>query len=178
MKVLGAILAVLLVLSPMIAFSLLFNWLRRSAKKLHPREDGGTLEFHVAPGMRILMNLVLSALAAFTVLVLAAGLSQGGDAWYAAFFPIGGLLAILLAKPRAVVLEQHGIRQHRWIRGDREIAWKDIAWMRRGVNSGATYVKSRHGGRPVSFSPLLVGQSRFESEVRKHASDRDEVDEE
>ena len=40
--------------------------------------------------------------------------------------------------------------------------------MRRGRNTGTTYVKSRNGGRPVSFSPLLVGQSRFEREVRKH----------
>ncbi len=173
MKVLDTILAVLLGLSPIIAFTLLFNWLRRSAKRLHPREDGNTLEFFVAPGMRILINLVLLSLGAFTILVL----SLGGDGWYAGFLPLGVLLAILLLKPRAVVVEQHGIRQHRWIRGDREIAWNDIAWMRRGVNSGTTYVKSKQGGRPVLFSPLLAGQSRFEREVRSHAPTCDEIDE-
>jgi hypothetical protein len=178
MGFLGTIFALLLGFSPIIAFMLLFNWLRRSAKKLHPREDGAALEFFLAPGMCILVNLVLFSLGAFTTLVLMAGLSQGGDGWYAAFFPLGVFLAILLVKPRAVVVDQHGIRQHRWIRGDREIAWNEIAWMKRGVNSGTTYVKSKNGGRPVWFSPLLVGQSRFESEVRKHAPSCDNLDEE
>jgi hypothetical protein len=88
---------------------------------------------------------------------------------YAALIPISVLVAILLAEPRTVLINDEGIRQHRWLRGDRVIPWNEIAWMRRGRNTGTTYVKSRNGGRPVSFSPLLIGQSRFEREVRRHA---------
>ena len=88
---------------------------------------------------------------------------------YAALIPVSVLVAILLAEPRTVLINHEGIRQHRWLRRDRVIAWNEIAWMRRGRNTGTIYVKSRNGGRPVSFSPPLVGQSRFEREVRKHA---------
>jgi hypothetical protein len=86
---------------------------------------------------------------------------------YAALFSLSVLVALLPAKPRAVILDHNGIRQSRWIRNDREIGWNDIAWVRRGQNTSTTYVKSKEGGRPISFSPLLVGQSRFEREVRK-----------
>src|SRR5580692_7649117 len=95
--------------------------------------------------------------------------SQGGGI-VCALIPVSVLVAILLAEPRTVLIDHDGIRQHRWLRGDRVISWNEIAWMKRGRNTGTTYVKSRNGGRPVSFSPLLVGQSRFEREVRKHAS--------
>ncbi len=88
---------------------------------------------------------------------------------YAALIPLSVLAAILLAKPRSVLTDHEGIHRGRWLRQDRVIAWNEIAWMRRGRNTGTTYVKSRNGGRPMSFSPLLVGQSRFEREVRKHA---------
>jgi hypothetical protein len=121
--------------------------------------------------MRILLRLVISSLAAFSGLLLVTSLSRKGDGWYAVFFPLVVLLAMLLALPRPVCLNQDGIRQHRWLRRDREIAWNEIAWMRCGFNTGVTYVKSKNGGRLVSFSPLLVGQERFEHEIRAHAPD-------
>jgi hypothetical protein len=177
MKVLGTLLALLVGFSPLAFFMLLFNWLRRSAMTNHPRQEGSALEFFVAPGMRILLRLVIFLLVAFMILFLATFLLKGGDGWYAVFIPAAVLLAILLAIPRAVVVSSDGIRQHRWIRRDREIAWNEIAWMRRGFNTGVTYVKSKKGGRPVSFSPLLVGQLRFEHEVRAHAKECDYLSE-
>ncbi len=167
MKVVSTFLGLLVGSSPIILFMCLFSWLRRSAKKCQPRQAGAELEFFVAPGMRILLGLVLVGLVAFTVLVLAVSVHQGGG-WYGIFIPLSVLAALLIAKPRSVVLDHNGIRQQRWIRGDREVAWNQIAWVRRGRNTGATYVKSKSGGRPISFSPLLVGQSRFEREVRAH----------
>ena len=128
--------------------------------------------------MRRLLSLVLFLLVAFAVLWLVASLFRGGEDWYGMFIPLVVVVAILLAMPGTVIVSSGGIEQHRWIRSDRKIAWDEIAWMRRGVNTGTTYVKSKNGGRPVSFSPLLVGQSRFESEVRRHAPDRDDVDKE
>jgi hypothetical protein len=177
MKLLGTLLALLIGCSPIILFMLLFNWLRRSAKKLHPRQDGSALEFFVSPGMGILLRLVVFLLLAFTILVLVVSLSRGSDGWYGAFVPLAVLVAIFLATPR-VIVDPGGVRQRRWIRGDREIRWGEIAWMRRGFRTGATYVKSKNGGSPISFSPLLVGQSRFEDEVRANASGCDELGEE
>ena len=163
--ILGAILLRLLFVSP---FMLLFWWIRRSARKLRPREDGTSVEFCLAPRMLVLVEIVIVSLVAFTVLIVWETVRKG-EGLYAALIPLSVLVAILLAEPRTILINHEGIRQHRWLRGDRVIAWNEIAWMRRGRNTGSTYVKSRNGGRPVSFSPLLVGQSRFEREVRKHA---------
>jgi hypothetical protein len=167
MNVVSTFLGLLVGFSPIVLFMCLFGWLRRSATKHQPRQDGATLEFFLAPGMRILIGGVVTALVAFTLLVLGVSAHQGGG-WYGVFIPLAVLGTILLAKPRPVVLDHDSIRQERWIRGERKIAWNQVAWVRRGPNTGTTYVKSKNGGRPISFSPLLVGQSRFEREVRAH----------
>ena len=161
----GAILLRLLFVSP---FMLLFWWIRRSARKLGPREDGTSIEFSLAPRMLVLVEIVMVSLVAFTALTVWETVRKG-EGLYAALIPLSVLVAILLAEPRTVLINHEGIRQHLWLRGDRVIAWNEIGWMRRGRNTGTTYVKSRNGGRAISFSPLLVGQSRFEREVRKHA---------
>jgi hypothetical protein len=161
-------LSVLLGLSPVILLvwlAVFFSRLQASSNKQDPRQDGGALEFFLAPGMRILLSLVQFALLAFSVALVV--FAPAESSLYAALFPLSVLVVILLAKPRAVILDHNGIRQRRWIRNDREIAWNDRAWVRRGQNTSTTYVKSKEGGRPISFSPLLVGQSRFEPEVRK-----------
>ena len=163
--ILVAILLRILVVAP---FMLLFWWLRRSARNSRPREEGGTLVFPLNPRMHILIEIVILALLAFTGLVLVEAI-RGGEGSYAVLIPLAVLAAILLAEPKPVSTDQEGVHLRRWLRGDRVIAWNDIAWVRRGKNTGATYVKSRGGGRPISFSPLLNGQGRFESEVRKHA---------
>jgi len=147
---------------------LLFWWIRRSTKKLRPRENGAGVEFSLVPRMHVLIEIVIVSLVAFTALTVWETVRKG-EGRYAALIPLSVLAAILLAKPRTVWTDHEGIHQRRWLRGDRIIAWNEIAWMKRGRNTGTTYVKSRNGGRPVSFSPLLVGQSRFEREVREHA---------
>jgi hypothetical protein len=161
----GAVLLRFLFVSP---FMLLFWWIRRSAKKLRPHENGTSIEFSLAPRMHVLIEIVIVSLFAFTALTVFETV-RTGEGQYAALIPLLVLAAILLAKPSTVWTDREGIRQRRLLRGDRIIAWNEIAWMKRGRNTGPTYVKSRNGGRPVSFSPLLVGQSRFEREVRKHA---------
>jgi hypothetical protein len=160
----GAVLLRFLFVFP---FMLLFWWIRRSTKKLHPRENGASVNFSLAPRMHVLIEIVSVSLVAFTALTVWETVRKG-EGLYAALIPVSVLAAIFLAQPRTVSTDDQGIRQRRWFRGDRVIAWNEIAWMRRGRNTGTTYVKSRNGGRPVSFSPLLVGQSRFEREVRKH----------
>jgi len=166
-EIVGAVLLRALFVAP---FALLFWWLRKSAKNLRPREHDSAVEFFLAPRMRILVGVVLGLLVAFTVLILVE-ISRKGGSLYASLIPLCVLAAIILATPHAVMTDHNGIRQRRWLFGDRVIAWDEIAWMRRGRNTGATYVKSRNGGRPISFSPLLVGQARFEREVRARRRD-------
>jgi hypothetical protein len=161
----GAVLLRVLVISP---FMLLFWWIRHSTRRLRPRQNGSSVEFLLTPRMHVLIEIVTVSLVAFTALTVWETVRKG-EGLYAALIPVAVLVAILLAEPRTVLIDHEGIRQHRWLRGDRVISWNEIAWMKRGRNTGTTYVKSRNGGRPVSFSPLLVGQSRFEREVRKHA---------
>ena len=177
MEILRTVFALCVGFTPIVLFMFLFTWLRRSAKRLEPRERGGSLEFYVSPRMRILLWTVISLLTGFIILVSLVSLSKNGDGWYAIFIPMAVLCAIFAAMPRTVVVDHRGIRQQRWIRQDREISWENVAWMRRGINSGATYVKSANGGRPISFSPLLAGQRRFEREVRTHANKCDALDE-
>jgi hypothetical protein len=169
-------LGILLLISP-VGLAVSFYLIKRSARKQEPRQEGSALEFIPAPGMRLLLGLVLLLLTAFTVLVLVVAFFNG-EGWYAVFIPLSFLVAILIANPRPVALDHNGIRQKRWLRGDREIAWAEIGWMERGWRTGITYVRSKEGGRPISFSPLLVGQSRFEREVRARTggsrSDEDE----
>jgi len=163
----GAVLLRFLFVAP---FILLFWWIHRSTRKLHPQEHGGSIEFSLAPRMRVLVEIVVVLLVAFTGLTVFETV-RTGEGLYATLIPLSVLAAILLAKPRPVSTDSQGIHQPRWFRGDRVIGWDEIAWMRRGRNTGTTYVKSRNGGRPVSFSPLLIGQARFEREVRKHTPD-------
>lgn len=166
MKVIAEIAGTLLLRALFVApFALLFWWLRKSAKKLQPREEVSAVEFFLSPRMRILIGIVIGLLVAFTILILREIVRKGGSL-YAALIPLSVLAAIILATPHAVMTDHNGIRQQRWLLGDRVIAWDEIAWMKRGQSTGATYVKSRNGGRPISFSPLLVGQARFEREVR------------
>jgi hypothetical protein len=147
--------------------AIFFSRTERSSEMQEPRQEGSTLEFFPAPRMRILIGLIQFALLAFSAALVAS--VPAGSSLYAVLGPLSVLAAILVAKPRAVLLDDNGIRQKRWIRGECEIAWNEIAWLKRGRNTGTTYVKSKNGGRPISFSRLLVGQSRFEREVRAHA---------
>jgi hypothetical protein len=165
--VFGAVFMRFLIVSP---FMLLFWWLRQSARKARPRESGTSIDFFLAPRMKVLIEIVVVSLATFSALVALETLRKG-EGLYAALIPLSVLIAILLATPRSVSTDPEGVHQHRWFRKDRVIRWNEVAWVRRGRNTGATYVKSRNGGRPVSFSPLLIGQRSFERELRNYARD-------
>ena len=63
----GAVLLRFLFVSP---FMLLFWWIRRSAKKLRPHENGTSIEFSLAPRMHVLIEIVIVSLFAFTALTV------------------------------------------------------------------------------------------------------------
>jgi hypothetical protein len=108
-------------------FMLLFWWLRRSARNSRPREEDGALVFLLNRRMHILIEIVALALVAFTVLVLVQVRDREG--FYAALIPIAVLAAILLIEPKPVSTAPDGVHLHRWFRGDRVIAWHDVAWV-------------------------------------------------
>jgi hypothetical protein len=151
MKIIWPVVGMLVTLS-ILALPIAFWLIRRSALKQEPLTDGGALEFPITRGMRFLIDSVVIALIGFSVLILGTALIQG-EGWYAVFMPLAVLLAILMATPGAVVLDHAGIRQHRWLLGDKTIAWNEIAWMRHGWRTGAIYVKSKNGGAQLR-SPL------------------------
>ena len=164
---LRGLLGLLIGFSPIIFFMCLFSWLRRSANKQEPVLAGSALEFSVGRRIQFVLRAVLSLLIAFTVLAAVTAISKG-EGLYGAFIPLSVLVAMLLARPMPVILDQNGIRQQRWLRSDREMPWSNVGAMARGPNTGTIYVRGKAGGSPIRFSPLLIGQSRFEREVRAH----------
>jgi hypothetical protein len=151
----------------LLALPVAFWLIKRSAVTRKPLTNAGALEFALAPGMRYLLGSVIVGLTAFSVLIFVYGMING-EGWYGVFIPLAVLVALLIATPGTVVLDQDGIRQRRRLLGDRKIAWDEVAWMKRGWRTDTTYVKSKKGGRPISFPRVLIGRSVFEREVRKH----------
>ncbi len=103
-------------------------------------------------------------------LSLVAALSSGASL-LAVLIPLAVLVAMVLAIPHSVILDDGGIRQRRWLITDRQTPWAEIATVARGRNTGRIFVWSKTGGLAVVFSPLLVGQGRFEHEIRARAKD-------
>jgi hypothetical protein len=144
-----------------------YSSIKRAAHKEQPREEGATLEFFVTSRMRFLIRLVLVLLIGFTILV-AAALTNPGGSLLALLIPISVLFLILLAKPVAVMTNEQGIQQGRWLLSDKEIKWAEIGSIAYGTNTGTTYVLSKGGDRKIRFSAFLVGRSRFVREIRAH----------
>jgi hypothetical protein len=151
-----------------------FSSIKRSALRQQPREEGLVLEFFPAGAMQFLVRLTLVLLAAFTAFVFAYALVRKEDAGlYAPPIPMFVFVLIVLAKPVAVVIDQDGIRQGRWFRSDKQIAWNDVATVELGPKTGTTYVRSKNGGPKIRFASSLVGRARFLREIHAHARDAD-----
>lgn len=151
-------------------FPLLFWWLKRSARKQGPVEEGSRLEFRLASRMRWLVGTVVAALLVFTGMTAVVSFSRG-EGRFAPLIPLAVLLALVASIPRSITLDHDGIHQIRWFLGERTIAWRDVAWVKRGWRTGTTYVKSKDGGRPIPFYSLMVGQTRFVREVRRRVNE-------
>jgi uncharacterized Tic20 family protein len=155
----------------------LFSSIHRSTLRQEPQQNGLALEFVPARAMQFLVTFILVLLAVFTALITVSLVKEDGGL-YAPLIPMSVFVLILLAKPVTVVVDQEGIRQGRWLRSDRRIAWHDIASVEIGPNTGTTYVRSKDGGPKIRFSAHLVGRARFLREVRAHARDADIYSEE
>jgi len=113
--------------------------------------------------MRLLLGSVVVGLSALSVLISVYGIVKG-EGWYGVFIPLAVLVSIQMATPGTVILDHDGIRQRRWLLGDKKITWDEIAWMKRGWRTDTTYVKNkREGDRlcfPVSWSVDLFSSER------------------
>ena len=152
----------------LLVLPVVFWSIKRSAKKQEPLVNGTSLEFPLTRGMRFLIGFVLALLVAFTGLVLVVLKASGGSP-FAVLIPLAVLVAVVLAIPRAVVLDEDGIRQRRWPLADRQTAWADVASVSRGSNTGRIFVWSTDGTIAAVFAPQLVGQRRFKHEVMTRA---------
>ncbi|MGA9354703.1 MAG: hypothetical protein WBV46_13510 [Terriglobales bacterium] len=136
-----------------------------------PRENGDTIEFYVTSSMRLMVRVVLFCLLAFIALMAGAG-DRDLETVYALLIPFTVFGLILLVSPVPVIVDGNGIRQARWFLPEKEIAWKDVASVAYGQNTGTTYVRSRNGGPRMRFSVFLVGRKRFMHEIRAHAHEK------
>ncbi len=73
-------------------------------------------------------------------------------------------LAILLRLPGSIILDSTGIRQRFWQRRGKHVPWKDFASVVHVSEDGSTVVYGRFQS-PITFSPYLVDQTRFDREV-------------
>jgi hypothetical protein len=171
-ELLGTVLALSLWVGSYVCVRALFSTIKRSALRQEPRQNGAALEFFPVPRMQALVRLVLALLAAFGILILVAVRNQGGS-FYALLIPASVFLLICLVRPVSVVVDDHGIRQRRWLLRDKGIEWADVASVAYGTNTGTTYVLSKNGGAKIRFSIFLVGRTRFKREIRAHARGAD-----
>jgi hypothetical protein len=176
-------LATIFVLSLWIGFYVcvrtFFSFIRRSALREEPRQNGLALEFFPNTAMNFLVRLTLILLAGFTAFIFVYALRRKEvEGLYAPLIPLAVFVSILLATPVSVVVDRDGIRQRRWFRSDKQIAWDDVALVELGPKTGTAYVWSKNGGPKIRFSSSLVGLTRFLREVRGHARDADIYSEE
>ena len=82
-------------------------------------------------------------------------------------------LAILLALPGRVVIDSAGVKQRYWWRSEKCIPWSNFASVIHDRDDGSTIVYGKFES-PITFSPYLVDQSRFDREV-KAFSHTDEI---
>lgn len=167
MKALWVSLGMLIPISAL-GLPIVFSLIKRSARKEEPVTNGTALEFSLACGMKTLVRSVLLALAAFTVFVLVTVLSVGAS-FLAVLIPLSVLIAVSLAIPRPIVLDDAGIRQQRWLLPDRQTGWAEIATFSRGQNTGRMFVWTTAGRIAAVFSPQMVAEGRFEHEIRTRA---------
>ena len=151
-----------------IGLPIIFSLIKRSARKEEPVTAGTALEFSLGRGMAILVRAVLVLLAAFTIFILVTVLSNGGSL-LAVAIPMSVFASLFFAVPRAVILDDAGIRQRRWLLPNRQAGWDEIATLSRGQSTGRIFVWSATGKIAAIFSPQMVGLRRFEHEIRARA---------
>ena len=145
-----------------------FSLVKRSARRQSAVQNGSELVFPPCWQLRAVAQFIV---AGYGLVLFGLLLSRPspGDPWYLKpiLLSIFSALpvAILLALPGRVVIDPSGIRQRYWWRKERHIPWSDFASVIHERNDGSTIVYGKFE-TPIAFSPYLVDQSRFDSEVK------------
>jgi hypothetical protein len=150
------------------AFPIVFWAVRRSARKQEPLKKGSSLEFGIARGPKLLIGVVLLLLIAFTIFIFIASFNVG-EGIVAALIPIAVLIAIVMALPTAIVVDNTGVTQRRLLFADRHTSWTDISTVTADANRGRTIIWSNDGKIAAVFSWFLAGRREIEQEIRAHA---------
>lgn len=139
-----------------------FSFIRRSALREEPRQNGLALEFFPNTAMNFLVRLTLILLAGFTAFIFLYALRRKEvEGLYAPLIPLAVFVSILLATPVSAVVDRGGIRQRRWFRSDKQIAWGDVALVELGPKTGTAYVWSKNGGPKISVLLQPGGPGAF-----------------
>ena len=145
-----------------------FSLVKRSARRQSAVQNGSEIVFPLCWQMRVaaLFSLAGCGLIDFGLISTK---PISGDPWFlkpilVSIFAVLAL-AIPLALPGRVVIDPSGIRQRYWWRRERYVPWSDFASVIHDRNDGATIVYGKFE-TPIVFSPYLVEQARFDSEVK------------
>ena len=146
----------------------MFRLLKLAAKKRNPIQRGARLEFRLFSVTRGLIVLALVINVFFTLLTLEAVVSVPDDPFYLPLIFFVIFIGVLLASPAPIFLDESGMRQHYWWRRDKFIPWNDVVEAVHEPETDRTVVRGKWG-TCISFSPLLIGQDRFEREILAHS---------
>jgi hypothetical protein len=143
--------------------------LRRSARDQSSVRNGAEIVFPLCWQMKTVTGLILLGCGFLLFAVITQGRRVPGDPWCVVVIPffilVPLLLAIMLLLPGQVVIDSMGIRQRRWWRRENSIPWNDVSSVVRSRDDGSTIVYGKFES-PITFSPYLVDQPRFDTEVR------------
>ncbi len=153
-----------------------FALVKRSARRQSAVQNGSEIVF---PSCWQIKAVALFIVAGYGLILfgLLSSRSNPGDPWYLRPILISILsalpAAILLALPGRVVIDSAGVRQRYWWRREKHIPWSDFASVIHDRNDGSTIVYGKFHS-PITFSPYLVDQFRFDAEVKAY-SQTDEI---
>jgi hypothetical protein len=145
-----------------------FSLVKRSARRQSAVQNGSEIVFPLCWQMRAAVLFILAG-CGLLLFVSINSRTSPGDPWYLKSIPVsivGALpVAILLALPGRVAIDSSGIRQRYWWRPEKRIPWSNFASVIHDRNDGSTIVYGKFES-PITFSPYLVDQSRFDREVK------------
>ena len=141
---------------------------KRSARRQSALQNGTEIIFPLCWQMRAAVLFILAG-CGFLLFGLISSRPNPGDPWYIKpiLVSIVGALpvVILFLQPGRVVVDSIGVRQRYWWGKEKRIPWSDFASVIHDRNDDSTIVYGKSAS-PVTFSPCLVDQSRFDREVK------------
>jgi len=144
---------------PLIAVALVF--FARQARVSRAHRAGSALLFRVSPAVRILWGFGI-----LTLVVVFVTDREPREQWLNAL-GIAVILALCLAWPSTIAIDQSGVTSSVWWRRRSQIGWNTIADLQK--NSSGDIKVYGSDGTVISFTRFHVDPGRFEAEILKGA---------